>query len=299
MSMHDAIIVGGSYAGLAAALQLARARRNVLVLDAAEPRNRFVHAAHGFLGSDGHTPDAIRERGRADVLAYDTVAIRNERVTTIRGAQDDFVVTTAQGDHRARRIILATGVSDELPAIPGLRERWGQTVFHCPYCDGYELGRGRIGMIATNPMSLHHAMLVAEWAGPGKARFFLEDALVPDADQLAQLDRRRIALERRRITHVDGGPSTIDLHVDGDTFTFDGVFAMTRTRIADGFAAQLGCALEEGPMGPYYKTDAMKETTVPGVFACGDVAQIAGTVAFAVADGTRAGGSAHQSLVFR
>ncbi|MBX3160687.1 MAG: NAD(P)/FAD-dependent oxidoreductase [Deltaproteobacteria bacterium] len=295
--MFDAIIIGGSYAGLAAALQLARARRQVLVLDGAQPRNRFAHAAHGFLGYDGAAPDAIRERGRADVLAYDTTEIRSEVATAVAGAQGDFRVTTDGGEHRAKRLVLATGVADEMPAIPGLRERWGKSVFHCPYCHGYELGRGRIGVIAAHPMSIHQAVLVAEWSAPGQTRFFLEDAFEPDAQQLAQLAARGVALERRRITQVAGDA---EVHVaGGEVFAFDGLFVATRTVIRDGFAAQLGCELEEGPLGAYYKTDMMKETTVPGVFACGDVGLPMGTVAFAVADGVRAGVATHQSLVFR
>ncbi|HEU0036200.1 MAG TPA: NAD(P)/FAD-dependent oxidoreductase [Kofleriaceae bacterium] len=296
--MHDVLIIGGSYAGLAAALQLARARRTVLVLDAAQPRNRFARAAHGFLGHDGEAPDAIRERGRADVLAYPTASIRAEVATAITGTQGDFRVTTDRDVHHARRIILATGVVDQPPPIPGLRERWGNTVFHCPYCHGYELDRGRLGVIATSALSMHQAVLATEWGR--ETRLFLNDAFDPDAEQLAELAARGITLERRRITHATGGPGAIELHVEGgDRFVLDGVFVLPHTEIRDGFAAQLGLALEAGPLGPYYKTDPMKETSVSGVFACGDVGQPMGTVAFAVADGTRAGASAHQSLVFR
>src|SRR4051794_34379086 len=145
--MDDVIIVGGSYAGLAAAMQLGRARRDVLVVDAGERRNRAVMHAHGILGFDGHSPAVIAATGKAQVLAYPTVRWLDATVSGARGAVDGFVVSAGGQDHAARRLILATGLVDDTPAIPGLRERWGRTVFHCPYCDGYELDRGRVGVL--------------------------------------------------------------------------------------------------------------------------------------------------------
>ncbi len=155
MPTYDVVIIGGSYAGLAAALPLARARRSVLVLDAGQRRNRFVTASHGMLGFDGQAPEAIVAKGRADVLAYPTVTLRETTVTAIRAVDGAFVVLAGDEDHQARRIILATGVVDELPAVPGVAERWGKTVFVCPYCDGYERDLGRLGVLATGPHSVH------------------------------------------------------------------------------------------------------------------------------------------------
>jgi thioredoxin reductase len=298
--MHDAIIIGGSYAGLAAALQLARARRDILIIDSGQRRNRFAHAAHGFLGQDGQSPAAIAERGRADVLAYGTVSMRNALVTEVAGASGDFRVVAAGEEHRAKRLVIATGVVDQLPEVPGLRERWGSKVFHCPYCHGYELDRGRLAILATSDVAAHHALLVSEWAGPGKARLFVNDAFEPTAEQLAQLAAREIAVERRRVTRIAGDADVVEVHVqNGEPATFEGVFLHTRTLAHPVFAEQLGCELETGPHGSYYKTDAMtKQTTVAGVFACGDVAQPTASISFAVADGMRAGVFAHQSLVF-
>lgn len=298
--MYDVIIIGGSYAGLAAALQLARARRRVLVLDAGQRRNRFSRHSHGFLGQDGQPPEVIAARGRAEVLAYPTVTWHDDAATEARAIDGGFVVRAGGGEHRARRLILATGVVDDLPAIPGLAERWGRTVFHCPYCDGYELGLGRLGVLATTALSAHMAVLVSEWAAPGQTTFFLNGAFEPDADQLAELAARNIQLEREVIRELAGEAPAIELRLgDGRTRPLDGLFLATRTLLKDPFAGQLGCEVELGRLGPLYKTDGTKETTVPGVFACGDVALPLPSVPFAVADGTRAGTACHQSLVFR
>lgn len=298
--MHDVIIIGGSYAGLAAALQLARARRSVLVIDAGQRRNRFVQHAHGFLTRDGQSPAAIAALGRQDVARYPTVTFLDGAVDAARAVEGGFAVRVGDDQHQARRLIIATGVADELPAIAGLAERWGQSAYNCPYCDGYERELGAIAILATGPQSMHHAVLVAEWAGPGQATFFLNGAFEPDAAELATLAARAITVDRTPVVRVGGDAPHIDLHLrDGRTHQADGLFLATRTVIRDRFAEQLGCELDTGPLGAYYKTDPLKETTVPGVYACGDVGSQSPAVAFAVADGTRAGISAHQSLVFR
>jgi thioredoxin reductase len=296
--MHDVIIIGGSYAGLAAALQLGRARRRVSIIDAEQRRNRFARTSHGFLGHDGMSPSDIVERARAQVLAYPTVELVRGRATAARGRLDDFVVAVDGTEHHARRIVLASGVTDELPDVPGLRERWGAHVFHCPYCHGYELDRGRVGILATSELSMHQALLASQWAGEGQATFLLDGAFEPTAEQLADLARRGIAVERRRVTRIDGdGPLRVQL-ADDTSIALDGLFVASRTVITDPSGAELGCEREAGPHGAFYKTDDMKQTTVPGVFAGGDVGQAMSSVALAVASGTLAGISAHRSLVF-
>jgi thioredoxin reductase len=298
--VYDVIIIGGSFAGIAAGLQLARARRRVLVLDAGQRRNRFARHSHGFLGQDGRAPEAIAAQGRAELLAYPTVAWQDVQADEATSIPDGFLVRAGTETYRGKRLILATGVVDELPAIPGLADGWGQRVFLCPYCDGYELGLGRLGVLATGPMSARFALLVCEWAAPGGTTLFLNGTSEPEAGELAQLQSRRITLERAPVVAADHQKDAIALHLaDGRTHRLDGLFLHPRGRLRGPFAEQLGCELEMGHLGPYYKTDATKETTVPGVFACGDVAQPMPAIAYAVADGVRAGTSAHQSLVFR
>ncbi|MGQ9371772.1 NAD(P)/FAD-dependent oxidoreductase [Azospirillum sp. ST 5-10] len=293
---RDAIVVGGSYAGLAAALQLARARRSVLVLDEGVRRNRFAAASHGFLGQDGRAPGAIVADARAQLMAYGTVAWLDGRAEHAERSGRGFSVVDATGRrHEARRLVLATGVADDLPPVPGLAERWGRFVFHCPYCHGYELMNGRIGVVAVSPLSMHHALMLPDW---GRTTLLLNGAFEPDSGQCAQLERRGVAVEAGRIRDIGGAKADVRL-ADGRTLPFDGLFVLSRTRPAGPLAGQLGCALEQGPLGTVVRTSEGKETSVPGVFACGDAARAGGSVALAVGDGTLAGAMAHQSLIFR
>ncbi len=294
--MRDVIVIGGSYAGLSAALQLARARRRILVLDAGRPRNRFAQTSHGFLTQDGTPPREISARAREQLLAYPTVEWMDGEVISAENLKSGFSVTVADDQrHDARRLVLAIGVSDELPSIPGLAERWGTSVFHCPYCHGYELNQGKIGVIATSPMSMHHALMLPDW---GPTTFFLNGAFTPDSEQTSKLLARHITIESEAIAAITGQPANVALQ-DGRVVELSGLFIATRTPPSSPLPDQLGCAFEEGPMGPFVQTNVFKETSVEGVFACGDVARPAGSVAFSVADGAMAGAAAHQSLFMR
>jgi thioredoxin reductase len=291
---HDVIVVGGGYAGMAAALQLLRARRSVLVIDAGKRRNRFADASHGFLGQDGVDPAAIARQARDQLMAYPTLTWAEGLAERAEGELDAFTVTRTDGmAHEGRRLLFATGVSDSLPAVEGLAERWGKSVFHCPYCHGYELDQGRIGVIATGPMSLHQAHLLPEW---GAVTLFTNGALDLDADQRAELAARGVTLEETPIARLEGHA---DIRLtDGRHLPFAGHFTATRTRPATPLAEALGCALEETPFGLQIRTDKTKETSVAGAFACGDAAHVPHSVSLAVGDGAWAGAQVHRSLVF-
>lgn len=295
--MFDTMIVGGSYAGLAAALQLVRARRKVLIVDGGARRNRFASHSHGFLGQDGVDPAEIAAKGRADVLAYPTVTWIEGKVTTARGALDDFTLRLANGDeHRGKRLILAYGVADELPDVPGLAERWGKSAFHCPYCHGYELDQGAIAVLASSPMSVHHALMLPDW---GKVTYYTRGLFEPTAEERIALDRRDVRVVSEPLAALGGDAPKIDVVLEsGRRDTFAGLFVAPKTRPTADLAEQLDCAIEQGPMGPFIKTDAMKATTIPGVLAAGDAATAAGSVTFAVGDGARAGFNAHRTLLF-
>ncbi|UII73816.1 NAD(P)/FAD-dependent oxidoreductase [Pseudomonas sp. HN11] len=287
--MYDVIIVGGSYAGLSAGLQLARARRQVLVIDAGQRRNRFAATSHGFLGQDGQAPEMIAAEGRAQLMEYPTVTWVQDRVVQAEGFR---VRTEHNGTFEGKRLILATGVVDVLPSIEGLEERWGKHVFHCPYCHGYELNQGRIGVLATSPLAMHHALMLPDW---GTTTLFTNGVFTPDAEQQAQLDRRGVGVEGAAVRCIRGERADLELD-DGQVFKLDGIFTMSRTRISP-LAEQLACELADGPTGPYLHTNDMRQTSVPGVFACGDTSLAAGSVALAVAEGVRAGVGAHFSLI--
>lgn len=293
---YDAIVVGGSYAGLAAATQLARARRRILVIDGAVRRNRFAAASHGFLGQDGRAPSDIVADAHAQLMRYPTVTWLTGQAVAARQTVAGFMIALDNAnEYHAGRLVLATGVVDQLPAIPGLAERWGKTVFHCPYCHGYELDQGAVGVLASGPLSIHHAMMLPDW---GPTTLFTNGMFTPDADQLAQLSRRGVTIENELVAAIVGERAGV-LLADGRTIAIDGLFTLTRTSMASPLAEQLACAFEDGPMGAFVQTNAVKETSVPGVFACGDAARMAGSVALAVGDGTLAGVGAHQSMVFR
>lgn len=291
-SFHAAV-VGGSYAGLAAALQLARARRNVLVVDAGVRRNRFAATSHGFLGQDGRAPAAIVADARAQLLRYPNVHWRDANVVDAHGEMPQFVLTLDDGSQlHAERLVLAAGVRDALPDITGLAERWGRSVFHCPYCHGYELEQGRIGVIASSAMAQHQALMLPDW---GQVTLFTNASYQPDAAQLQALQARAVTIESTPVLAIED-TATVVL-ADGRRLPQDGVFVASRTEPASPLATALGCVHEDGPLGPFVHTDALKQTSVAGVFACGDIARAAGNVALAVGDGTLAGASTHRSLL--
>lgn len=294
--IFDAVVIGGSYAGLSAAMQLARARRRLLIIDAGLRRNRFAATSHGFLGQDGRSPEAIAAEGRAQLLAYPTVSWLEDTVDHTEKNGEVFVLRTAQGQRaQARRLVLALGVVDQLPAIEGLASRWGRSVFHCPYCHGYELDQGRIGVLGVSDLSLHQALMLPDW---GRVTFFTHNgACALDDTQRAKLAARGVTVEPRPVVRIVD-TATVEL-ADGTRLVMDGLFTASQTRVASPIVEQLGCAFDVGPLGSYIRTDALKETTVPGVFACGDAARAVGNVAFAVGDGAQAGTATHQSLMFR
>ncbi|WP_414674463.1 NAD(P)/FAD-dependent oxidoreductase [Massilia sp. UBA6681] len=295
MTRFDAIVIGGSYAGLSAALQLARARRRILVVDVGQRRNRFAGESHGFLTRDGHLAADIAGAGRAEVAAYDTVEWIDGSAVDARQDGEGFTVDLdGSGQVHGRRLVLATGVRDELPPIEGLAERWGRSVFHCPYCHGYELQQGAIGILANDELAFHQAMLLPDW---GKVTLFTNGRYAPDAEQRAAMEKRGVlAIDDTPVLRIEDSATVV--LADGRRIPHAGLFTYGRLHMASPIAALLGCEFDEGPLGPFIRTDMTKQTTVPGVFAGGDATRPAGNVAMAVADGAMAGLGAHRSLVF-
>ena len=295
MKHIDFAVIGGSYAGLSAALQLARARRQVLVVDADQRRNRFVDEAgetsHGFLTQDGRPPAEIAADAREQLMNYPNVEWLHGTAEDARVASDGRLEFRVGGDAMsARQLILATGVRDELPPVPGLAERWGRSIFHCPYCHGYEMNAGPIGIIATSPLALHHALMLPDWGSP---TLFLNGAYKPSDDDLAAIARRGTQIEPVLIERIEGHADVV--LQGGRIARMNGLFTQPHTLLASPMAEQLGCALEDGPMGLFIKVDDFKATSVPHVFACGDAARAAGNVTLAVADGAMAAFGAHRA----
>src|ERR1041384_5232427 len=293
----DAIVVGGSFAGISAALQLARARRRVLVLDSGQPRNRFAEFSHGLFGHDGQTPSALLAEARSQLLSYGTVSFTEGLATDVAKTDDGFAVTVAGGTvHTAARLILATGVRDELAAIPGMQERWGISVLHCFYCHGYEVAGRRLGVLATHERALQTALLLPDWSE--HVTLFTNGVLSLSPEQLTELHVRGVAVEVQPVVALLGdSPALSGLRLEGGrTISVDALFTNSRTRMASSLAEQIGCEFDEGPSGRFIRTGADKQTTVSGVYAAGDGARAGHNASWAVADGFTAGISAHQSL---
>ncbi|WP_443970860.1 NAD(P)/FAD-dependent oxidoreductase [Sphingobium sp. CR28] len=294
---HDAVIVGGAFAGLAAATYLARARRRVCVIDARQPRNRFADASHGYLGFDGSDPLTILAKARDQLAAYPTVTMIEAEATEARILGDRFMVSLSSGaEVAARKAILAFGLRDSLEPIPGLKERWGKTVLHCPYCHGFEFADRQLGVLFRTPMSVHQACLVREW---GPTTLFLNGADL-DPESAETLAKHRVIVEPGRMKRLVGEGCALSVAEleDGRTRPIEALYVAPQSCLASPIAEQLGAAIDDGPMGPVIRTDADQMTTVPGVYAAGDIARAPHTVSWAVADGVTAGTSAHRALVF-
>lgn len=298
-SWLDAVVVGGSFAGVSAALQLARARRSVRVLDAGRPRNRFADAAHGFFSRDGSDPRALVAAAQAQLQRYPSARLIAAEATHARAIDGGFEILTRDGDaFAARKLVLAFGVYDALPTLPGLAERWGKSVLHCPYCHGYEFAGRRLGVLHSASLSAHQAMLIADW---GPTTLYLNGAPAPDADTAAQLAQRGVAIEAAPVVELLGAEQTLSaLRLNGGReLAADALFLASRVRFNSPLAEQLGCAIDEGPLGPSIRIDDSRQTTVPGVYAAGDIARPMHNATWAAADGVAAGASAHQALVFQ
>ncbi|MBS0246173.1 MAG: NAD(P)/FAD-dependent oxidoreductase [Proteobacteria bacterium] len=295
--LNDTIIVGGGFAGLAAATYLGRARRSVDVLDTGKPRNRFATASHGFLGQDGQNPVTILETAREHLSAYPTVRLRSAEASEVQPHGDGFAVRLANGETiEARTLILAFGLRDVLPAIAGLAERWGKTALHCPYCHGFEFSDRPLGVLYRNEMSVHQARLIAEW---GPTTLFLNGAILRPEDAEV-LSRRGIAIETEPVEHLEGegsALSTITLK-DGRIHQIAALYVAPESHLGSPLADHLGVQLIDGPLGPIIQTDANKLTSVAGVYAAGDIARVPHSVSWAVADGVTAGTAVHRALVF-
>lgn len=295
--IYDAIIVGGSFAGLSAALYLARARRSVLVLDTGEPRNRFATASHGFFAQDGSDPKIMLATMRGQVSAYPTVKFREQKAVEVERNVDAFKVILADGEVvTGTKLLLAFGVSDILPDIPGIAERWGQTVIHCPYCHGYEFREKRLGVLNLTPVSIHQASLIPEW---GPTTFFLNGApIAPDAK--ITLEQRGVVMEPEPVVDLIGeGTSLSAVRLgNGTERPLDALFIAPVSRFNSDIPERLGCAIEQGPLGSIVTVDDMKATSVPDVYAAGDITRMGHTVTFACADGVMAALAIHRSLAF-
>lgn len=282
----DVAVIGGSFAGLQAALYLLRARRRVVLFDDALPRNRFAAHSHGFLGHDGMAPAAIKAQALAQLRAYPTLTAVEARVLTVATG---FRLGWDGGSAQARRLILATGQRDILPDVPGLAACWGITANQCPYCHGYELADLPTGiLLGDQPHAGHYLRQVRRWAG-ALTVFDNGVRLAPETLALiAEFGLAHVSGPLEALEHEAGVVRAVRV-AGAAKVPVQAFYLGSRSEPASPFAAELGCDMVEGHSGPYVKTDDWKRTSVPGVFAAGDLASATPAAIFATASGASAG----------
>jgi thioredoxin reductase len=252
---------------------------------------------HALLGLDGVSPAELLARGRAEVTGYGGEVIAGE-VGDVSPAPEGFKIKMTNGDGlHARRLLIATGLVDELPEIPGLRERWGRDVVHCPYCHGWEVRDKLIGVLATGPMSVHQALLFRQWTGDLR---YLSNGREPSADEQAKLAAVGIPVISGRVTRLEaGGEHALGVCLDdGRVVEVDVVAVASRMVARAGAFSGIGIETAEHPMGSYIAADQAGRTAVPGVWVAGNATDLSAQVSAASADGARVAAQINADLVF-
>jgi thioredoxin reductase len=297
---YDVVVIGGGAAGLAGAVALARSRRSVLVVDAGEPRNAPAAHVHNFLTRDGTPPAEIYAAGRAEVARYGG-HVQTGRVTALSRDGDRFAVQIGGRAVTARRLLAATGLRDELPDVPGLVERWGIDVLHCPYCHGWEVRDQRIGILATGPAAAHQALLFRQLSPHVTVLAHTPLELTPE--QQEQFGALGIGVIEGPVTGVeadDGGLTGVRL-ADGTRVSLDALIVAPRMTANAELLAPLGLTptevrMGEQVMGTQIEVDPSGATSVPGVWVAGNLANIAAQVITAAAAGLTAGAAINADL---
>ncbi|MEV5144704.1 NAD(P)/FAD-dependent oxidoreductase [Streptomyces sp. NPDC052727] len=295
---YEVVVVGGGAAGLSAALVLGRSRRRTLVVDAGEPRNAPSAHMQGYLSRDGMSPAGFLAVGREEIARYGVELVRDRVVDVTR--EGDFTAVLASGRTvRARQLVIATGLKDELPPVPGLAERFGRDVVHCPYCHGWEVRDLPTGVLATSPLSVHQALMVTQWSKD--VRLFLHEV---SESELTDQDLRRLATAK--VTVVPGevaGLVTADDRLtgvrlaDGTVHDREVLYAAPRAVPNNDLLIRLGAELRETPFGSYPVIDERGLTTVPGLWTAGNASGFAEQVINAASRGYRAGAAINADLL--
>ena len=299
---HDVAIIGGGAAGLSAAVALARSLRSVVLVDAGEPRNKPATGAHNVLGREGISPLELLAAGRGEAERYGA-DIRQDRAVAARRIDGGFEVDLAgRGAVRARRLLLATGLVDELPDVPGVRELWGTSVLHCPYCHGWEVRGQRIGVLGTSPNSIHQALLFRQLSeNVTLFRHTMPELDAQTRDQLAALDIEVVDGSIRQLRGEAGlvpagGVRAVVLE-DGREFPVDAVAVAPRFMARADLFEQLGGVLTEHLFGAFIEAYPKGATAIPGVWAAGNASDLTAMITAATAAGVVAGAAINADLV--
>ena len=290
----DVIIIGGSYAGLSAAMALGRALRSVLIIDSGLPCNRQTPHSHNFITQDGEKPGAIAEKAKAQVLKYSTVKFLNGLAVSGTKTENGFAITTETGEiFTARKLIFATGVKDIMPDIQGFSACWGISVIHCPYCHGYEVKGEKTGVLVNGNFALHYAQLIRNWTKD--LTIFTNGTSLLTEEETNKVARHNIPIIEKEIAYLNHEKGIIREIVfkDNSTFELKAIYSRPVLEQHCKIPEILGCELTEQGL---LKTDMFQKTTVTGVFACGDNASLMRSVANAVATGNVAGAMVNNTM---
>lgn len=290
----EVIIIGGSYAGLSAAMSLGRSLRDVLIIDAGLPCNRQTPHSHNFITQDGEKPAIISEKAKIQVLEYDTVKFHSDTAVSGKKTENGFKISTQSGQvFTAKKLVFATGINDTIPEIPGFKEAWGISIVHCPYCHGYEHRSKRTGIMANGQKAFHLASIVNNLTDnltiltSGKPEFKTE--------QIEKLTHHNIEIIETGITSFDHEKGYINkVHfADGSSEQFATIYAALPFTQHSDIPEQLGCELNE--FG-YLKVNEFNKTNIEGIYACGDNSNMMRSIANAVYSGNLAGAMVNTEL---
>lgn len=295
LTNFDVIIIGGSYAGLATAMALGRALRNVLVIDGGNPCNKQTPHSHNFLTNDGKTPKEIASLAKQQVRKYGSVSFLEGLATAGLKTTSGFEIKTQAGEvFTSKKLVFATGIRDIMPPIPGFAESWGISVLHCPYCHGFEVRHQKTGIIANGDPGFEMATLISNWTK--ELTLYTNGKSSLSVEQKAKLDKHHINIieaEIDRLAHKGGYIQKIHFKNATDT-QVKAIYARLPFVQHSSIPQELGCELTQDG---YIKIDAAQRTTIPGIYACGDNTTKMRTVANAVSMGTTTGLMVNKELI--
>lgn len=291
----DVIIVGGSYAGLSAAMALGRSLRNVLIIDSGDPCNKQTPHSHNFITNDGKAPSAISNKAKMEVLKYPTVQFLND--DAIDGIKTDMgfeITTRSKKKFSARKIIFATGIKDTIPKIEGFEECWGISVIHCPYCHGYEVRKVKTGILANGDGAFEIAKLISNWTDD--LTIFTNGRSELTNIQIKLLAKKNISINEHtigKIEHTEGYISRLTFD-NGDSTPLKALYARVSFTQKSEIPRELGCEITDQG---YLNVDMFQKTSIPGVYACGDNTTFMRSVAQAVYAGGVTGSAANMEMI--
>lgn len=294
--IYDVVIIGGSYAGLSAALALGRSLRHVLVIDNDNPCNKSAPEAHNFLTNDGVNPCEIRDKAKEQIKHYKTVVFANYTVTNVVKTENNHfkIVSENSKPVKCKKVLFATGITDTLPNIQGFKACWGISILHCPYCHGYEVANKKLGVLGNGDMGYEMAKTICHWAGD--LTLFTNGASTLAPEEVLLLNKHNITVIENEITNIvhNNGYITEVQFEDTEPEKLDALFTQLPFVQQCDIPEKLGCEFTDNG---FIKVSKTMETSIPGIYAAGDCLTLFRSVANAVAAGNKAGATINKQFI--